>query len=78
MGALEKNVLGDPEGGDTSDEVQKGRLEDVRDTLRGILDQAGGKPKQEGALARLCPSGPPLANHPREPYRRRTQRIGTS
>ena len=42
VGALE-NVLGDLEVGGTVDEALRGSLEEVRDTLQGILDQAGGQ-----------------------------------
>ena len=40
LGTLE-NVLGSLEVGDTVDELLKGRLEDARDTLQEVLDQAG-------------------------------------
>jgi hypothetical protein len=42
LGALE-GVLGDLEVGGTVDEALRGSLEDVRDTLQGVLDQAGGQ-----------------------------------
>lgn len=51
VGALE-NLLGDLEVSGSVDEVLKGRQEEVRDS--SCLDQAGGSPKQEGALARPC------------------------
>ena len=40
LGALE-NVLGDLEVGGTVDELLKGRLEEVRDTLQEVLSQVG-------------------------------------
>src|SRR5918995_832847 len=45
LGALE-NVLGDLEVGGTVDEALKGSLEEVRDTLQDVLDQAGGQQAQ--------------------------------
>ena len=42
VGALE-DVLGDLEVGGTVDEALRGNLEEVRDTLQGILNQAGGQ-----------------------------------
>src|ERR687893_753551 len=47
LGALE-DVLGDLEVGGTVDEVLKGGLEEVRDTRREVLDQAGGQAQGEG------------------------------
>jgi hypothetical protein len=47
LGTLE-GVLEGLEVGDTVDELLKGRLEDVRDTLQGVLNQAG--EQSEGAL----------------------------
>jgi hypothetical protein len=47
LGALE-NVLGDLEIGGTVDEALKGNLEDVRNTLQDILDQAGGQAQGAG------------------------------
>jgi hypothetical protein len=46
LGTLE-NVLASLEVGDTVDELLKGRLEDARDTLKEVLDQAGAQ-AQEG------------------------------
>jgi hypothetical protein len=43
-----EGALGSLEVGDTVDELLKGRLEDVRDTLQDVLDQAG--EQAEGAL----------------------------
>ncbi len=45
LGALE-NVLGDLEVGGTVDEALRGSLEEVRDTLQDVLDQAGGQQAQ--------------------------------
>jgi hypothetical protein len=47
LGTLE-NVLGSLNVGDTVDELLKGRLEDARDTLQEVLDQAG--PQAQGGL----------------------------
>jgi hypothetical protein len=47
LGTLE-TLLGSLEVGDTVDEALKGRLEDVRDTLQEVLDQAG--PQAQGGL----------------------------
>src|SRR5215217_7001311 len=46
LGTLE-NVLGSLEVGDTVDELLKGRLEDARDTLQEVLDQAGDQAQEE-------------------------------
>ncbi len=48
LGTLE-DVLGGLEVGDTVDELLKGRLEDARDTLQDVLDQAGTQ-AQEGVV----------------------------
>src|ERR671917_341089 len=48
LGALE-NVLGDLEVGGTVDEALKGSLEEVRDTLQEVLDQAGGETEGGGS-----------------------------
>ena len=45
LGTLE-NVLGSLEVGDTVDELLKGRLEDARDTLKDLLDQAGAQARE--------------------------------
>jgi hypothetical protein len=45
LGTLE-NVLGSLEVGDTVDELLKGRLEDARDTLQEVLDQAGAQAQE--------------------------------
>jgi exonuclease VII small subunit len=48
LGTLE-NVLGSLEVGETVDELLKGRLEDARDTLQDVLEQAGTQ-AQEGVV----------------------------
>ena len=56
LGTLE-GVLEDLEVGGTVDELLKGRLEDVRDTLQEVLSQAG--EQVEGGVARQgLPEGP--------------------
>ena len=58
LGALE-DVLGDLEVGGTVDEALKGSLEEVRDTLQGVLDQAGGQAGGEGrGTSPALPEGP--------------------
>ena len=58
LGALE-DVLGDLEVGGTVDEALKGGLEEVRDTLRDVLDQAGGQAGTGGRVASpALPEGP--------------------
>ena len=47
LGALE-DVLGGLDVGGTVDEALKGSLEEVRDTLQDVLDQAGGQAQGEG------------------------------
>ena len=55
LGTLE-NVLGGLENNGTVDELLKGRLEDVRDTLQEILSQAG---EQTGEITpQALPEGP--------------------
>ena len=56
LGTLE-NVLGGLEVGDTVDELLKGRLEDARDTLQEVLDQAGTRAQEVGG----GPGGGPTA-----------------
>jgi hypothetical protein len=58
LGTLE-NVLGSLEVGDTVDELLKGRLEDARDTLKELLDQAGAQ-ALSGDVDEAPPSGPPV------------------
>jgi hypothetical protein len=60
LGTLE-NVLGSLEVGDTVDELLKGRLEDARDTLKELLDQAGAQ-AQEGVVGGS--GGPPAGSLP--------------
>jgi hypothetical protein len=57
LGALE-NVLGDLEVGGTVDEALRGSLEEVRDTLQEILDQAGGQAGGGGGSGTALPGGP--------------------
>src|ERR687897_307536 len=45
LGTLE-NVLGSLEVGDTVDELLKGRLQDARNTLQEVLDQAGAQAQE--------------------------------
>ena len=56
LGALE-NVLEDLEVGGTVDELLRGRLENVRDTLQEILDQVGDR-AQEAAKVGTSPALP--------------------
>ena len=75
LGTLE-NVLGGLEVGDTVDELLKGRLEDARDTLQDVLEQAGAQAQEgvvggpgRGAPAGSVPSsegGPPPEATPEE------------
>ena len=60
LGTLEA-VLGSLEVGDTVDELLKGRLEDARDTLQDVLDQAGTQ-AQEGVVG--GPGGAPAGTLP--------------
>jgi hypothetical protein len=60
LGTLE-DALGSLEVGDTVDETLKGRLEDVRNTLQDVLDQAGAQAQEAaGGLTRGqgLPEGP--------------------
>ena len=65
VGALE-NVLGDLEVGGTVDEALRGSLEEVRDTLQGVLDQAGGQAGEGGGAGPALPPGqsPPAGEPP--------------
>jgi hypothetical protein len=77
LGALE-NVLGDLDVGGTVDELLKGRLEEVRDTLQEVLNQVGEQAQEAGgALAKVCPRGPlPLRQaSPQRPHRRTREGI---
>ena len=58
VGALE-DVLGDLDVGGTVDEALRGSLEEVRDTLRGVLDQAGGQTQAAGGAGPTLPEGRP-------------------
>jgi hypothetical protein len=63
LGALE-NVLGDLEVGGTVDEALKGSLEEVRDTLQEVVDQAG-EQAGGGSSGTALPGGPsPPAGEP--------------
>ena len=69
LGALE-NVLGDLEVGATVDELLKGRLEEVRDTLQEVLNQVGEQAQEAGGGTRKgLPEGPSssAASEPSEP-----------
>jgi hypothetical protein len=76
LGALE-SVLGDLEVGGTVDELLKGRLEEVRDTLQEVLDQVGDQAQEEveeeeaagggGGTRRGLPEGPPSTSAAGEP-----------
>ena len=58
LGALE-NVLGDLDVGGTVDELLKGRLEDVRDSLQEVLNQVGEQAQEAGGGTRKgLPEGP--------------------
>jgi hypothetical protein len=66
LGTLE-TLLGSLEVGDTVDELLKGRLEDVRDTLQEVLDQAGdqaGEAEGGPPTRRGLPEGPSSAGEP--------------
>ena len=58
VGALE-DVLGDLDVGGTVDEALRGSLEEVRDTLREILDQARGQAQAAGGAGSALPEGRP-------------------
>jgi hypothetical protein len=59
LGALE-SVLGELEVGGTVDELLKGRLEDVRDSLQEILDLVGDQAQEAagGGASPALPEGP--------------------
>ena len=57
LGTVE-NVLGGLENNGTVDELLKGRLEDVRDTLQEVLSQVGEQAGGEGSSPRPLPEGP--------------------
>jgi hypothetical protein len=58
LGTVE-NVLGGLEGNGTVDELLKGRLEDVRDTLQEVLSEVGEQAGGEGTSRQALPEGPP-------------------
>ena len=62
LGTLE-NVLGSLNVGDTVDELLKGRLEDARDTLKELLEQAGTQ-AQEGVVGGSGGGGAPAGSLP--------------
>jgi hypothetical protein len=66
LGTLE-NVLGGLEVGDTVDELLKGRLEDARDTLQEVLDQAGTRAQEVGGGPGGGPTAEPLPSLAGEP-----------
>ncbi len=69
LGALE-NVLGDLDVGGTVDELLKGRLEEVRDSLQEVLNQVGEQTQEAGGGTRKgLPEGlaSPAATEPSEP-----------
>ena len=57
LGAIE-NVLGDLEVGGTVDELLKGRLEEVRDTLQEVLSQVGDQGAGGDTTRPGLPEGP--------------------
>jgi hypothetical protein len=58
LGTVE-NVLGGLEDNGTVDELLKGRLEDVRDTLQEVLSEVGEQAGGEGISRQALPEGPP-------------------
>ena len=75
LGAIE-NVLGDLEVGGTVDELLKGRLEEVRDTLQEVLSQVGDQEAGGDTTRPGCPRGslpPPRQASPLGPRQRRTK-----
>ena len=63
LGALE-SVLGDLEVGGTVDELLKGRLEEVRDTLQEVLSQVGDQAQEAagGGTSEGLPEGGPSSS----------------
>jgi hypothetical protein len=59
-----EDVLGSLEDDGTVDEVLKGRLEDVRDTLQEVLRRVGEQAGEEGVTRRALPGGPSSAGAP--------------
>ena len=68
LGAIE-NVLGDLEVGGTVDELLKGRLEEVRDTLQEVLSQVGDQAQEAGGdtTRPSLPEGPSSSSTAGEP-----------
>jgi hypothetical protein len=66
LGAIE-NVLGDLEVGGTVDELLKGRLEEVRDTLQEVLSQVGDQEAGGGTTRPGLPEGPSSSSTAGEP-----------
>src|ERR671912_2766049 len=62
LGTLEGALEG-LEVGDTVDELLKGRLEDIRDTLQEVLSQAG-EQVEEGVARQGLPEGPTAEEEP--------------
>src|SRR5918994_3884541 len=62
LGTLE-GALDGLEVGDTVDELLKGRLEDVRDTLQEVVSQAG-EQVEEGVARQGLPEGPTAEEEP--------------
>jgi hypothetical protein len=63
LGTVE-NVLGGLENNGTVDELLKGRLEDVRDSLQQVLSEVGEQAGDEGIPRRALPGGSPPAGSP--------------
>src|SRR5918993_813939 len=66
LGALE-SVLGELDVGDTVDELLKGRLEEVRDTLQEVLNQVGDQAQVAGGDTREGLSEGPSSSAAGEP-----------
>jgi hypothetical protein len=66
LGAIE-NVLGDLEVGGTVDELLKGRLEEVRDTLQEVLSQVGDQEAGGDTTRPGLPEGPSSSSTAGEP-----------
>jgi hypothetical protein len=63
LGTVE-NVLGGLGNNGTVDELLKGRLEDVRDSLQQVLSEVGEQTEDEGIPRRALPGGSPPAGSP--------------
>jgi hypothetical protein len=63
LGTVE-NVLGGLENNGTVDELLKGRLEDVRDSLQQVLSEVGEQTGGEGIPRQALPGGSPPAGSP--------------